>query len=160
MGTSPASTPSITPGTCAATTTTAANMVKYEGDYKLDLAQCSKNFDEFMQALGVGLVTRKAMANVSPTLTITVAGDHWTIKQATTFRTFVQEFDIGKAQDTTTSDGRKVKSTVTKSGDTLTEKQVGGDGKDVTFIRTFQDDGIKMICECNGVKCDRFCKRQ
>lgn len=131
-------------------------MVNYNGDYKLS---STENFDEYMKAVGVSMLTRKAAASTTPVLSITVSGDHWVIKQASTFKNHTQEFDIGVAQDITTPDGRKVKATVTKAGDVLTEKQTG-DGKDATIVRTFTDAGIDTVCSAGGVVCKRNYSRQ
>ncbi|XP_037071643.1 sodium/calcium exchanger regulatory protein 1-like isoform X2 [Pollicipes pollicipes] len=134
----------------------AAKMVKYDGDYKL---VSSENFDEYMKAVGVGMVTRKAANALTPVVTVTVNGQHWSMKQVSSFKTSEQEFDLGVERDITTPDGRKVKSIVTKNGDTLTEKQTG-DGKESTLVREFSDEGIKAVVSCNGVVCTRVYKRQ
>ena len=55
------------------------------------------------------MVTRKAAASATPVLTVTVTGDHWKIKQVTTFKTYDEEFDVGVEQEKATADGRKVK---------------------------------------------------
>ncbi|MBD5002983.1 hypothetical protein GUF49_15905, partial [Xanthomonas citri pv. citri] len=40
----------------------------------------SDNFDEFMKALGVGIVMRKMGNTVTPTVTFTEAGGEYTMK--------------------------------------------------------------------------------
>ena len=66
------------------------------------------------------MVTRKAASTATPVLTVTVSGDHWKIKQVTTFKTYDEEFDIGVEQDKATADGRKVKVSISvPSGDAM-----------------------------------------
>ena len=55
------------------------------------------------------MVTRKAASSATPVVTVTVNGDHWKIKQVTTFKTHEEEFDVGVEQEKSTPDGRKVK---------------------------------------------------
>ena len=54
-------------------------------------------------------MTRKAAGSATPVVTVTVNGNHWKLKQVTTFKTHEEEFDVGVEQDKTTPDGRKVK---------------------------------------------------
>lgn len=131
-------------------------MVKFDGEYKLE---SSEGFDEYMKEVGVGLITRKAANAATPVITVTVNGNHWKLKQVTSFKTHEQEFDLGVEKDATTPDGRKVKSVVTLDGDTLTEKQTG-DGKTSTITRQFTDAGMTATAACNGVTSKRFYKRQ
>ncbi|KAF0286710.1 Fatty acid-binding protein [Amphibalanus amphitrite] len=130
-------------------------MVAYNGEYKLET---SENFDEYMKAVGVGMLTRKAAASATPVLTVTVDGDHWKIKQVTSFKTHEEEFTIGVEQEKSTPDGRKVKSIVTKEGDKIIDKQVGD--KTSIIIREFSDAGITSIATVDNISCKRFYKRQ
>ncbi len=65
-------------------------------------------FDIF---LGVGLLTRKVGAVVKPILTITQSADgkKWSMLSESTFKNAVTEFELGKAFDETTIDGRVLK---------------------------------------------------
>jgi len=132
-------------------------MVNYEGEYKL---ASSENFDEYMKVVGVGMLTRKAANATTPVLSVSVSGDHWVVKQTSTFKNYLQEFQIGVEKEIATPDGRKVKSIVTKEGDVLREKQAGADGKESILIREFKEDGIYTNVSCEGVVCKRFYQRQ
>uniref|UniRef100_A0AC35G072 Cytosolic fatty-acid binding proteins domain-containing protein n=1 Tax=Panagrolaimus sp. PS1159 TaxID=55785 RepID=A0AC35G072_9BILA len=70
--------------------------------------ESSDNFDEYMKAAGVGLITRKVANNLKPQIVIKVDGDHWRMESNSTFKNLVVEFDLGKEFEETTGDGRKV----------------------------------------------------
>ena len=55
----------------------------------------SENFDEYMKELGVGFVTRKAAANIKPTVTITNDGNKWCLKMASTLKSSEVNFVDG-----------------------------------------------------------------
>lgn len=55
----------------------------------------SENFDEYMKALGVGFVTRKAAANIKPTVTITNDGNKWSLKMVSTLKSSETNFEDG-----------------------------------------------------------------
>jgi len=135
-------------------------MAKIEGTYKLDH---SENFDEFMKALGVGMVMRKMANAATPVVTITKDGDTYHYKQATTFKTTEMKFKLGEEFEETTGDGRLVKSTITLEGDTLKHKQVGDASKkekDSTMDRTFTDTHMNMVCTVDDIVCKRNYKRE
>ena len=68
----------------------------------------SDNFDGYMKAAGVGLITRKVANNLKPQIVFEVNGDHWTMKTFSSFKNITVEFDLGKEFEETTGDGRKV----------------------------------------------------
>ena len=67
----------------------------------------SENFEEFMKALGVGLVTRKLGNKSAPTVTITEDGGEFTFKQESLVKTSEIKFKIGEEFDEVTADGRQ-----------------------------------------------------
>uniref|UniRef100_A0A6Q2YKA3 Cytosolic fatty-acid binding proteins domain-containing protein n=1 Tax=Esox lucius TaxID=8010 RepID=A0A6Q2YKA3_ESOLU len=69
----------------------------------------SKNFDEYMKALGVGFATRQVGSMTKPTTIIEVAGDTVTLKTQSTFKNTEINFKLGQEFDETTADDRKVK---------------------------------------------------
>ena len=81
-------------------------MAACTGKYKLTT---SENFEEFMKALGVGLVTRKLGNKSSPTVTITEEAGEFTMKQESLVKTSEIKFRIGQEFDEVTADGRQGK---------------------------------------------------
>ncbi|XP_072164345.1 fatty acid-binding protein, liver-like [Diadema setosum] len=108
----------------------------FVGKFKLEK---SDNFDEFMKALGVGYVLRKVGNSVYPELTISNENDHVKLTSVSTFKTTTLEFDLNKEFQTTTVDGRKVRSTVTLEDKKLVQKEYplegNDDSKNCVYIR-------------------------
>eukprot|EP00092_Neocalanus_flemingeri_P015855 GFUD01017160.1.p2 GENE.GFUD01017160.1~~GFUD01017160.1.p2 ORF type:complete len:133 (+),score=38.44 GFUD01017160.1:189-587(+) len=114
------------------------------GKYKLTL---SENFEDFMKALGVGLITRKLGNKTSPTVTITEEGGEYTFKQES-IKTSQVKFKIGEEFEEVTADGRKVMSTMTLTAPNVMVHEMKGTngGKDSTCIREFL--GATMVATC------------
>ncbi|CAG9854310.1 unnamed protein product [Phyllotreta striolata] len=125
--------------------------------YKLST---SDNFDEYMKKLGVGFVTRKAGAAVSPVVDLQKNGDEYVLSSVSTFKNVILKFKPGVEFDQETPDGRKVKSTITIDGNTLHEVQKDADGKSTTIDRTFSKDEVKMVLSVNDVTATRVYKAQ
>ncbi|KAJ8682434.1 hypothetical protein QAD02_018226 [Eretmocerus hayati] len=106
--------------------------------YKLE---SSENFDEFMKACGVGLITRKMGAAVSPSVEVTKSGDEYTMSTKSTFKNSEVKFKLGEEFDEETPDGRKVKSTITIDGNTMTHIQKGD--KTTTIKREYSETEMK-----------------
>jgi ketosteroid isomerase-like protein len=131
-------------------------MSSITGSYKLTK---SENFEEYMKAIGVGLVMRKMAATATPTTEITQNGDDWNIKTSTTFKTTEIKFKLGEPFDEETADGRKCKSTITQEGDKkLVHEQKSGDST-LKIVREFKDDEMTMILEAPGVTSTRVYKK-
>ena len=81
-------------------------MAACTGKYKLTH---SENFEDFMKALGVGLVTRKLGNKSSPVVTITEDAGEFTMKQESLVKTSEIKFRIGQEFDEVTADGRQGK---------------------------------------------------
>ncbi|PAA52375.1 hypothetical protein BOX15_Mlig022500g1 [Macrostomum lignano] len=115
----------------------------------------SENFDEYMKALGVGLVMRTAGSTAKPVQEISEAGGRWTIKTTSTFKSAEISFALGEEFEETTADGRKVKSTVRLEGNKLIQEQKGDPNS--TIIRELGSDGksFVMTLEAKGVVCKR-----
>ena len=121
----------------------------------------SENFDEFMKALGVGLVTRKVGNAVSPVVDLIKDGDQYVLSSSSTFKNTVIKFKPGEEFDQETPDGRKVKSVINIDGNTLREVQTDPDsGKKTTIDRTFAEDEIKMVMKVDDVEAVRIYKAQ
>lgn len=119
----------------------------------------SDNFDEYMKALGVGLVTRKMGNSVSPVVELKKEGDVYTLTSSSTFKTTVISFELGKEFDEETADGRKVKSTITLDGNKLTQVQKGTD-RTTTIVRDFTADELKAVMPVDDIVCTRIYKAQ
>ncbi|KAF7285789.1 fatty acid binding protein isoform X1 [Rhynchophorus ferrugineus] len=117
----------------------------------------SEKFDEYMKALGVGLVTRKVGNAVSPVVELNKEGDEYVLTSNSTFKNVVLKFTPGVEFDQETPDGRKVKATITVDGNTLKEVQKA-DGKVTTIDRTFSDDEIKMVMTVGDITATRIYK--
>ncbi|XP_045132890.1 sodium/calcium exchanger regulatory protein 1-like [Portunus trituberculatus] len=135
-------------------------MAKIVGKYKMET---SEGFDEFMKALGVGMVMRKMGNAATPTVEILLEDGTYTLKTVTTFKTTEIKFKLGEEFEETTADGRTVKSTITLDGNKLIHNQVGDKEKkekDSVLTREFTDTEMLMECKVDDVVCKRVYKRQ
>jgi hypothetical protein len=122
-----------------------------EGKYKLTK---SENFEEYMKAIGVGMVMRKLAASATPETEITQADGTYKIKTSTTFKTTEINFKLGEPFDEETADGRKCKSTITQDGNKLIHTQECGDTK-YEILREFSDSDMTMILKHGDVTSTR-----
>ena len=133
-------------------------IMSIEGKYTLET---SENFDEFMKALGVGLVMRKLGATSKPTVELIKNNDEWTLKTSTAMKTTEVKFKMGEEFDETTYDGRECKTKfTTEDGNKLVQVQNATKGKSAKYVREFTDAEMIMTCECDGVTSKRIYKRQ
>lgn len=130
-------------------------MPNVTGKYKLE---SSEKFDEYMKALGVGVMTRTMANNATPVQEIKQDNEEFFIKTTTTFKTTEIKFKLNETFDETTGDGRKVKSLVSWDGDKLVHKQTG-EPKDTTITREFTDDTMKMVLVVDDIVCTRVYKK-
>ena len=124
--------------------------MSFEGKYKL---KSSEHFDEYMKAVGVGMVTRKMANAATPVVEITINGDEYTLKTVTSFKTTEIKFKLGTEFEEKTADGRTVKTTFTKDGDKLIQVQKGE--VDSTLTREFTPTEMKMTLVAKDVTCTR-----
>lgn len=135
-------------------------MAKFVGKYKME---SSEGFDEFMKALGVGLVMRKMANTATPVVEISEADGAYSLKTATTFKTTEINFKLDEPFSETTADGRTVQSTISMDGNKLIHKQIGDKEKkekDSILTRVFTDEGMDLECVVDDVVCKRVYKRQ
>merc|ERR1712059_83071 len=114
----------------------ADTMVQITGNY----TQTSKeNYEEFLKALGVGFILRKAALASTPVMTISEEGGNWTMVTKTTVKSIELKFRIGEEFEEDTTDGRHCKTIVTLDGNVMTTKQKATKAgeKDVVVIREF-----------------------
>ncbi|GAB3952700.1 hypothetical protein GCM10029976_091430 [Kribbella albertanoniae] len=111
----------------------------------------SVNYDEYLKAIGVSMITRKVAGNVLQVLHISVAEDIWTIKETSTFKNSEMKFELGQEFDAETADGRKAKNVITRDGNQLTRIQSVG-GADLTSTYIFDETGLELMLDAtNGV---------
>ncbi|XP_026727332.1 sodium/calcium exchanger regulatory protein 1 [Trichoplusia ni] len=120
----------------------------------------SENFDEFMKAIGVGLITRKAASAVTPTVELRQDGDTYTLVTSSTFKTTEVKFKPGEEFDEERADGAKVKSVCTIEGNTLKQVQKSPDGLEISYIREFGPEEMKAVMTAKDVTCTRVYKVQ
>ncbi|XP_068971571.1 sodium/calcium exchanger regulatory protein 1 isoform X1 [Bombus flavifrons] len=123
--------------------------------YKL---QSSENFDDFLKALGVGIMTRKMGSSVSPVIELTENNGVYTLKTTSAFKNSEIKFKLGEEFDEETADGRKVKSVCTLDGNKLIQVQKGE--KDTTIEREFTPTEMKAIMKVDDIVCTRVYKVQ
>ncbi|XP_014206520.1 fatty acid-binding protein, liver [Copidosoma floridanum] len=113
----------------------------------------SKNFDEFMQAIGVGFITRKIASATSPSVEVTEKDGKYTMKTTSTFKNQVLEFVPGVEFEEETPDDRKVKSTITFEGNKMIHVQKGD--KLVTIEREFGPEKMTAVMKVDDIVCTR-----
>jgi len=130
-------------------------MEKFVGKFK---ATTSENFDEYMKALGVGLVSRKMASSTTPVIEITIDNGEVTIKTITTIRSSEIKFRLGEEFEETTFDGRKSKSVITLDGDKMLHLQ-RSDGKEYKITREINGNELKALLYAGDVVCTRLYER-
>ncbi|KAM3963819.1 fatty acid-binding protein-like [Aphomia sociella] len=116
--------------------------------YKL---KSSDNFDDYMKALGIGLLSRKAAASMTPVCEL-VKNDDGTLAyiSCSSLKNMKYVFKLGEQVVTERADGVKVNSTFTIEGDTLTQVEVEDSGKTSKHVRTFSDDSLVAVSTLDG----------
>ncbi|MCJ8746305.1 hypothetical protein PDJAM_G00140430 [Pangasius djambal] len=114
----------------------------------------SKNFDEYMKALGVGFATRQVGSMTKPTTIISIDGDVLTLKTVSTFKNTEIKFKLGEEFDETTADDRKVKSLMTLDGNKLVHIQKW-DGKETSLVREVDGNSLTLTLTLGDVVCTR-----
>lgn len=116
----------------------------------------SENFDEVMKALGVGWMTRKVGATVSPVIELTEQDGMYTLTSNSTFKNTEIKFKMGEEFEEETPDGRKVKSVISQEGTKLIHVQKGE--KETTIIREFSPEEVKMVVTVEDIVSTRIYK--
>merc|ERR1712112_265956 len=121
------------------------------GKYKL---ATSENFEEFMKALGVGMLVRKLGNKSSPVITVTEEGGEYTFKQESLVKTSEIKF---KLNEEFAADGRKVMSTMTLTAPNVMKHEMKGTagGKDSTCIREFLPEKLTAVCTVDDITTTR-----
>ncbi|KAG8199273.1 hypothetical protein JTE90_003696 [Oedothorax gibbosus] len=130
-------------------------MTELCGKFKL---VSSENFDEFMKAMGVNMIMRKAGSFAKPLVEIcSEDGESFSLKTTTTFKTTELKFKLGEEFDETRMDGSNCKTVVTLEDGKLVQKQSGD--KEVTIIREVEGDTMKTICKVEDIVSTRVYNR-
>lgn len=80
-------------------------------------------YDEYLEALGVNVVKRKALVAANPTLENRKSGDTWTTILSTTLKNWEIEYQLGQTIHEETPDGRQVETVVDMEDDKMVMKQ-------------------------------------
>merc|ERR1712142_951632 len=123
--------PNLTPETRELST-----MPEYVGTYN---QTNNENYEEFLKALDVSFLLRKAATASTPVMTVTFENDTYTFKTATMMKSMELKFKLDKEFEETTADGREVKAIVKKEGH-----------KSTKVTRTFFDDRVEVKMEVLG----------
>ncbi|XP_068125393.1 fatty acid-binding protein, heart [Hyperolius riggenbachi] len=120
---------------------------KFVGTWKM---VDSKNFDEYMKALGVGFATRQIGNVTKPTTVISLEGDTIVLQTQSAFKNTEVKFKLNEEFDETTADDRKVKSLVTLEDGKLKHVQKW-EGKETTLVREVNDDKLVLTLTLGDV---------
>lgn len=127
-------------------------MACWEGKkYKL---RCSDNYDEYLKDLGTGLMVRKVLSNSYPTIELKRDDEIYTLTTTTTIKTINSSFKLGETMDEVALDGRRVQSTYSMEGDTLSVEQRGDYFS--TVVYTFSDYQLDCVLSSPNVKCTQI----
>nr|CAB3264968.1 myelin P2 protein-like [Phallusia mammillata] len=112
-----------------------------------------------MKAVGVNIALRKMGAIVNSTSEISDEGNgKIRINTQSTFKSANVLFPVGEEITESTMDGRTCKTTINWDGpNKLHQVQKWDNGKrEATLDWIFQDGGMVLHLECDGVICDRY----
>ncbi|XP_078538026.1 fatty acid-binding protein, heart [Lissotriton helveticus] len=110
----------------------------------------SKNFDEYMKAIGVGFAMRQVANMTKPTTIICLDEDKITVKTQSTFKNTEVSFQLGQEFEETTADDRKAKSLVTLEEGKLHQVQKW-DTNETTLVREIQDGKLILTLTMGDV---------
>merc|ERR1712018_695530 len=93
---------------------TLVSMEAFKGKYQRVSAE---KYEEFLKALDVNFLLRKAATVSTPVMEVSEEAGVWTIKTSKTLKSMELKFKVGEEFDETTADGREVTALVTHEGD-------------------------------------------
>ncbi|XP_074603549.1 fatty acid binding protein [Brevipalpus obovatus] len=109
----------------------------------------SDKFDEFLAALGVSYLVRKVAITTKPSFVVKKESDEeYIFKTESTFKSTEFKFKLGEPFDEKRMDGVTCKSTITKDGNKLIQKQEGDPPAE--YIREFSQEDLKTTCITKG----------
>nr|WLG17449.1 fatty acid-binding protein D [Brachionus plicatilis] len=108
--------------------------------------ESKENFEEFLKALGVGIILRKIAKNITPTLIIKSEGNKWSIKLRSSFKSLEYNFNLGEEFDDETIDGKKAKFLFKLEGNKLITEQRDFKSRElITTVEKYVDKNGYMI---------------
>jgi len=121
-------------------------------------------YEEFLKALDVGMLLRKAATFSTPVMEITEADGTWSIKTSTTMKTMELKFKLDEEFEETTPDGRDVTAKVTfEDGKIVTVQKAKKEGqKSTRSVRELVGDELVYTMTIDGnddLKCVQKFKR-
>merc|ERR1712098_278728 len=121
-------------------------------------------YDEFLKALDVSFLLRKAATVSTPVMEISEDAGTWTIKTSTTLKTMELKFKLDEEFDETTPDGREVSAKVPlEDGKIVTVQKAKKDGQKRTrSVRELVDGELVYTMTIEGntdLKCVQKFKR-
>merc|ERR1712055_760013 len=110
-------------------------------------------YEEFLKALDVSFMLRKAATVSTPVMEVSEEGGVWSILTSTTLKSMELKFKIGEEFDENTPDGREVTAIVTLEGNSFVSVQKAKkDGqKSTKVIREFVGDECISTSTVDGV---------
>ncbi|XP_060776512.1 fatty acid-binding protein, liver-like isoform X2 [Neoarius graeffei] len=131
-------------------------MEQFMGAWKLT---ASKNFDDYMKAVGISTASRK-IANLAKPILLFSIDDQGLIsmKTTTTFKTAEIKFRLDEEFDEHTADDRQAKTVVRLVDGKLIQTQTWN-GKSTTLEREVQDEKLILKCIMDDVVCIRTYER-
>jgi len=111
----------------------------------------SENYDQYLKAVGVGIIQRNLANTAKPILTWIDGGNgKWTQKTSTLVKSFEITFTLGEEFEEKTADDRVCKSVITLEGSKLIHKQQIGDLEAQT-VREFNGNEMTTTFSSQGV---------
>ena len=112
----------------------------------------SEQYEEFLSALDVNFMLRKAATVSTPVMEITEEDGVWSIKTSTALKSMELKFKLGEEFEETTPDGRDVKAIVTLEGNKLISVQKAKkEGQQSTrVVREFNGDECVQTSTVDG----------
>ena len=116
------------------------------------------NYEDYLAALDVNIVMRKALAASNPTLSVCREGQRWCFETSTALKSWTSWFTPGTPFDETTIDGREVSSVVELEGETkfvINQRAKKAGEKTTKVVREFKGnelietdsiEGLSIVC--------------
>ena len=116
-----------------------------------------EQYDDFLKALGVNFMLRKAATVSTPVMEVSELGGVWSINTSTSLKAMELNFKIGEVFDETTPDGREVSAMVTLEGNKFISEQTAKKSgqKSTKTVREFT--GSECIVTMTIIGSDHVC---
>merc|ERR1712037_1033445 len=114
-------------------------------------------FDDWLKAVGIGMIKRKLLAGTSPDIVITVDGKNMKIDTITSVKTLNLEFTLDTPYKTDPGTGEVSEYITSLEGNVLVTKKA--DTGDVIAKREFSDSGFVQTYYSKSVTATRTFKR-